>query len=111
MFHSENCGVSDAGVQELIKIHQLQDLRLGSAGDEPASKVKNTFTKEGFEAVLKALEELPTLTTLEMRLPSLKKISIGKISGNSGFMNIGERGAQFVANNLKNLTELYICTQ
>ena len=64
--------MSDAGVQELIKIHQLQDLRLGSAGDEPASEKKNTFTEKGFEAIMEALEELPTLVTLEMQLPSLK---------------------------------------
>ena len=66
MFYSENCGVSDAGVRELIKIHQLQDLRLGSAGDEPASENKNAFTEKGFNAVLGALKELPTLATLEM---------------------------------------------
>ena len=64
--------MSDAGVRELIKIHQLQDLRLGSAGDESASKMKNTFTDEGYKAVFGALEELPTLATLEMRLPSIK---------------------------------------
>ena len=101
-----NCGVSDAGVKELLKMRQLQDLRLGSAEDEPANKNKNTFTEKGFTAVMGALKELPALATLEMRIPSLKRLNIRKISENSGNKQIGERGAQFVANNLKNLTWL-----
>ena len=103
--------MSDAGVRELLKMRQLQDLRLGSAEDESANKNKNTFTEKGFTAVMEALKELPALATLEMRIPSLKELYIGKISGNSGDKKIGERGAQFVANNLKNLTVLWISTQ
>ena len=92
-------------------MRQLQDLRLGSAGDKSTSENTNTFTEKGFTAVMDSLKELPTLATLEMQLPSLLKLDIGKISGNSGNKQVGERGAKFVANNLKNLTELYICTQ
>ena len=103
--------MSDAGVRELLKMRQLQDLRLGSAEDESASKNKNTFTEKGFTAVMEALKELPALATLEMRIPSLEKLNIGKISENSEGKQLGERGAQFVANNLKNLTTLYIRTQ
>ena len=103
--------MSDAGVRELLKMRQLQDLRLGSAEDESANKNKNTFTEEGFTAVMEALKELPALATLEMRIPSLKKLDIRKISENSENRQIGEKGAHFVANNLKNLTQLWIRTQ
>ena len=72
--------MSDAGVRELLKMRQLQDLRLGSAEDESANKNKNTFTEKGFTAVMEALKELPALATLEMRIPSLKKLYISKIS-------------------------------
>ena len=65
MSHSEKCHVTDQGVKQLIELHQLQELRLGSATD-------NKFTEEGFNTVVKALQQLPELAVLEMQLPAVK---------------------------------------
>jgi hypothetical protein len=48
--HSENCRVSDKGVQQLYKM-QLTELSLGSA-PEKADRYNNTFTKDSFTALL-----------------------------------------------------------
>ncbi len=52
MGNTENCAVTDQGVQELLGLRQLRELRLGSAGEQPTS---NKFTVKGFLAVMRAL--------------------------------------------------------
>jgi hypothetical protein len=56
-------------------MQQLTELRLGSA-TEKADGDSNTFTVDGFTAVLKALETMSQLTVLDMQLPHVKKFNI-----------------------------------
>jgi hypothetical protein len=56
-------------------MQQLTELRLGSA-TEKADGNSNTFTVDGFEAVLNKLETMPQLTVLDMQLPHVKEFSV-----------------------------------
>jgi hypothetical protein len=62
--------------------------------------------------MLYTLKTMPNLTTLDMQLPHIKEFSI---HGMSIYLllnlGVGDRGAQFVVQNLKNLTKLYIWKQ
>lgn len=54
---------------------------------------------------------MPELTVLEMQLPQQDRLEIGKLSRNPDGIEIGDREAQFVAENVKNLTYLRIGKQ
>jgi hypothetical protein len=54
MYYSENCRVSDHGIQQIIKMESLIDLRLGNPMRK-ANGERNTFTVGEFEAVLLAI--------------------------------------------------------
>jgi CheY-like chemotaxis protein len=56
-------------------MQQLTELRLGSA-TEKADGNSNTFTVDGFRAVLNKLETMPQLTVLDMQLPHVKKFNV-----------------------------------
>jgi hypothetical protein len=70
----------------------------------------NTFTVVGFETLLKTLEYMPKLTLLDMQLPHVKRFEIiGMMSIHLLFdLGVGNRGAQFITQNLKNLTILSV---
>ena len=59
----------------LLETRLLQELRLGSAGNQPTS---NKYTVEGFELVMEALGKMPELAVLEMQLPAEESLNIGK---------------------------------
>jgi hypothetical protein len=62
--------------------------------------------------MLKALKTLPKLTTLDMQLPHVKKLDISGKSIHLLFnLEVDDRGASFVAQNLKSLTTLNIGKQ
>jgi hypothetical protein len=106
IYHSENCGVSDEGVELLLKM-QLTELRLGIAMEKPsgdyntsdkvgftgafnalkkmlrignvsekADSDSNTFTKEGFTAMLKKYKRIWSPIVIDMQLPHVKELSI-----------------------------------
>jgi hypothetical protein len=57
---------------------------------------------------------MPKLTVLDMQLNHVKELKIGGM--NMGMyllfnLGVGERGAQFIVQNFKNLTTLYISKQ
>jgi hypothetical protein len=56
-------------------MQQLTELRLGSA-TEKADGDSNTFTVDGFRAVLNKLKTMPQLTVLDMQLPHVKEFSV-----------------------------------
>mgnify|MGYP001014137520 CR=1 FL=1 len=89
-------------------MHQLRELRLGAAEEGLTS---NKFTAEGFKAVLEALKQIPELAVPEMKLPKEEELDIGNWSSNVGSMEVGDRGATAIAQNLKNLTYLDIGKQ
>lgn len=62
--NSENCDVSDEGVESLLALHQLQELRLCNY---PIAF--NSFTINGFEQVMRSMENRTELAVLEMYLP------------------------------------------
>ena len=70
-----NCNLANKEVGELLVMSQLRELRLGVAGDDD-DPTSNKFTAKGFEAVLKALKQIPELAVLEMQLPDMQ-MSIG----------------------------------
>jgi hypothetical protein len=106
--YPENCRVSDKGIEQLFKILQLTELRLGSSMEE-ADGSNNIFTVDGFEAVLKTMSEL---TVLDMELPDAEIFKIGGMSIDLLFnLEMSDKSAQFVAHNLNNLTKLYIGKQ
>jgi hypothetical protein len=111
MSYSENCLISDKGIQQLCQIQQLTELRLGSSADK-ADGDSNTFTVNGFKAVLSALKIMSKLTVLDMQLNHVKELNIGGMSTYLLFyVEMGERGAQFVVQNVKNLIYLQISMQ
>jgi hypothetical protein len=75
MYHLEDCCISDKGIQQLCKIKQLAELHLGSS-TEKVDGDSNTFTINGFEAVLCTLKTMPKLTLLDMQLNHAKKLDI-----------------------------------
>jgi hypothetical protein len=72
----------------------------------------NTFTDVGFTTMLKTLETKPKLNTLDMQLPNVEEFDINEV-GIYLLLNlgVGDRCAQFVVQNIKNLTLLYIGKQ
>jgi hypothetical protein len=56
-------------------MQQLTELHFGSA-TEKADGHSNTFTVDGFTAVLKALKTMSQLTVLDMQLPHVKTFDI-----------------------------------
>jgi hypothetical protein len=111
MYYSENCRISDKGIQQLCQIPQLTKLCLGSSA-EKADGDSNTFTVYGFKVVLSALKTMPKLTVLDMQLNHVKELRVDQMGTYFLFyLGVGERGAQFVVQNLKNLTTLYIRKQ
>jgi hypothetical protein len=62
--------------------------------------------------VLKILKIRPKLTVLNMQLPYVKELTI---NGEGTYLlfnlGIGDRGVQFIAQNLISLTTLHICKQ
>jgi hypothetical protein len=125
MSDSENCRVSDKGVEQLLKMQQLTELRLGTATEntnggintsvkvgskgvfnalkkmlrmgntsEKAESDSNTFTKDGFIAILDIFATIPKLTILDMQLPHVKELRIVEMSTHVLFdLEIGHRGA------------------
>jgi hypothetical protein len=67
----------------------------------------NIFTVYGFKAMLPSLKTALKLTVLDMQLPHVKELYIREM-GTYLLLNlgVGDRGAQFIAQNLKNLIEL-----
>jgi hypothetical protein len=65
---------------------------------EEAGGDSNTFTVNGFTAVLKALETMPQLTVLDMQLPLVMEFEVDA-KGTHLLLNLGgdHKGAQFVA--------------
>jgi hypothetical protein len=111
MYDSESCRVSDKGIQQLCQIRQLSELRLGSSA-EKADGDNNTFTVNGFKAVLDTLKTMPKLTVLEMQLNHVDNLAINGYGTYSVlYLGVGERGAQLIMQNLKNLTKLFIGKQ
>jgi hypothetical protein len=89
----------------------VTELCFGSA-TEKIDGHSNTFTKDGFMAMLSALKTMPKLTTLDMQLLYVKDLRIdGKGKYSLFDLGINERGAQFVVQNFKNLTKLDISKQ
>jgi hypothetical protein len=74
MNYSENYRASNEGAQQLCRIQQQTELRLGSS-TEKADGDSNTFTVDGFKVVLRALKTKLKLTTLDMQLPHLKELN------------------------------------
>jgi hypothetical protein len=71
-----------------------------------------TFTINGLQSVLRILKIRMKLTVVEMQLPYVKELSNSIMGTRSLFdLGVGDRGAQFIAENLKNLTYLYIGKQ
>jgi hypothetical protein len=75
----------------------------------------NTFTVVGFKTMLKTLKTLKStlkLTALGMQLPHVKELDINQI-GMYLLLNlgVGDRGAQFIVQNIKHLTKLSISIQ
>lgn len=66
----ENCCISDEAVNELRKMLNLHELRLGVAN--PKQSNGNCFSGEGFKNMMIALPSMQLLKVLEMRLPQLK---------------------------------------
>jgi hypothetical protein len=72
----------------------------------------NTFTSAGFKTLLKPLKTKLKLNVLHMQLPHVKTLCIYKMGRYSLLsLGIGDRDAQFVSQNMKNLTYLSICKQ
>jgi hypothetical protein len=93
----------------------LAELHLGTSEEQKEEEDSNTeqqgekdsniFTKEGFKVVLRSLKTMPKLTMLDMQLPHVNTLQIDDIGTLWLFdLGTGERGAQFVVQNLKNLT-------
>jgi hypothetical protein len=74
-YYSDNCRVTDKGVEQLCRMQQLTELRLGSSA-EKADGDYNTFTISGFTAVLCAIKNMPKLTILDMQLTHVKQFDI-----------------------------------
>jgi hypothetical protein len=111
MSYSENCRISDKGIQQLCQIQQLTELRLGSSAGK-AEGDNNTFTINGFNALLSALKAMPKLTVLDMQLNRVKELNINGMGTYLLFyLGVDERGAQFIVHNLKNLIDLWISKQ
>jgi hypothetical protein len=72
----------------------------------------NTFTVVGFKTMLKTLKSTLKLTALGMQLPHVKELDINQI-GMYLLLNlgVGDRGAQFIVQNIKHLTKLSISIQ
>jgi hypothetical protein len=97
MCYSDNCRVSDKGIKQLCRMQQLTELRLGRA-TEKADGDNNTFTIDGFGAVLDVLGTMPKLTVLDMQLPHVKELDIRFRSIHSSLnLATANKGAQFVA--------------
>jgi hypothetical protein len=103
--------VSDEGIKQLSQMQQLIELCLGSA-TEKADGDSNTFTKDGFKAVLNALKTMPMLMRLNMQLPHVEVLDVSGMGTHLLFdLGIGGRGSQFITENFKNLTTLLMCKQ
>jgi hypothetical protein len=86
-YHSDNCHVSDKGVEQLRRTPQLTELRLGSSAEEADGDI-NTFTINGLTAVLCTLKTTPKLRVLEMQLPHVKEFNISG-RGTYFLLNVG----------------------
>jgi hypothetical protein len=72
----------------------------------------NSFTIYGFKTVLTTLKTKLKLTALDMQLPHVKELDISRMSTQLLFsLEVGDKGAQFVAQNLINLNSLWIGRQ
>jgi hypothetical protein len=56
---------------------------------------------------------MPKLTRLDMQMPSMKELKLIPKRSTQLLLNleVGDRGAQFIAQNMKNLTMLNVCKQ
>jgi hypothetical protein len=80
----------------LCKIQQLTELHLGSSVKK-ADGDSNTFTVTGFKTMLRTLETMQKLTTLDMRLPHVNNIDIDGMGMNLLFnLGVGDKGMQFL---------------
>ena len=73
MLNAEDCGITEKGVKQIVRIEQLEELVLGKLSvysEEPAAK-----TKAAYETILKYMRNLKEL---EMRQPSLQQLNVGK---------------------------------
>lgn len=54
------------------------------------------------------VEHLKNLRVLELRMPTVEKVDLGKIKGNIGGLWIGDLGCSFLPHNLPGLKALWI---
>jgi hypothetical protein len=59
----------------LCRVEQLAELHLGSS-TKKADGNSNTFSEKGFTTMMKSLNTMPKLTTLDMQLPHVQKLNI-----------------------------------
>jgi hypothetical protein len=111
MCYSEKRCVSDKEIEQLSQIQQLTELLLGSSTEETDGGT-NIFTVGGFKTTLKALQNMPKLTAVNIQLSHVKELDISRMDTYLLFnLGMGEISVQFIAQNIKNFTSLNISKQ